>query len=141
MRFTSCLDHNPKTSLCFADKRAEGIMRLARKTWTHCCPLILFACAVGLSNAQSHALHRNVLTNRDIVTLAKAGFDEEFLIKIIQSSHKQFDTAPDALAALAEQGITQRIVEVMMSPEPAIPPPMVAAPPAPSPVAKTGKRA
>jgi hypothetical protein len=77
--------------------------------------LILFfavACVCGAENN----LHHNVLNNHDVVSLAKAGFDEEFLVNVIVSSRTHFDTSADALAALAEQGVTQRIVEVMMNP-------------------------
>ena len=77
--------------------------------------LVLFFAVVSVCNAENN-LHRDVLSNRDVVTLAKAGFDEEFLIKVIVSSRTHFDTSADALAALAEQGVTQRIVEVMMNP-------------------------
>lgn len=77
--------------------------------------LILFfavACVCGAENN----LHHNVLNNHDVVSLAKAGFDEEFLVNVIVSSRTHFDTSAEALAALAEQGVTQRIVEVMMNP-------------------------
>jgi hypothetical protein len=80
--------------------------------------LILFLAVAGVSAAAN--LHRSVLSNHDVVTLAKAGFDEEFLVNLIVSSRTHFDTSPDAVAALAEQGVTQRIVEVMMNPGAAI---------------------
>jgi hypothetical protein len=93
--------------------------------------LILFFAVAGMYGAENN-LHRNVLSNRDVVTLAKAGFDEEFLVNIIVSSRSHFDTSADALAALAEQGVTQRIVEVMMNPE-------VAGSPAGAPAPATAK--
>jgi hypothetical protein len=77
--------------------------------------LILLFAVAGVYGAENN-LHRNVLTNHDVVTLAKAGFDEDFLVNVIVSSRTHFDTSADALAALAEQGVTQRIVEVMMNP-------------------------
>ncbi len=92
--------------------------------------LILIFALAGVCGAENN-LHRNVLTNHDIVTLAKAGFDEEFLVNVIVSSRTHFDTSADALAALAEQGVTQRIVEVMMNPGGT-----VTAPGGPAPVAK-----
>ena len=76
--------------------------------------LILFLAVAGVSGAEN--LHRSVLSNHDVVTLAKAGFDENFLVNLIVTSQTHFDTSADALAALAEQGVTQRIVEVMMNP-------------------------
>ena len=94
--------------------------------------LILFLAVAGVSGAEN--LHRSVLSNHDVVTLAKAGFNEEFLVNLIVSSRTHFDNSPDALAALAEQGVTQRIVEVMMNP--AAGAPAVASVPAATTVAK-----
>ena len=87
----------------------------ARKSCRCGTALTLFFAVAGMYGAENN-LQRNVLSNRDVVTLAKAGFDEEFLVNIIVSSRTHFDTSADALAALAEQGVTQRIVEVMMNP-------------------------
>ena len=78
--------------------------------------LVLFFAVVWGCNAENNALNRNVLSNRDVVILAKAGFDEQFLVNVIVSSRTHFDTGAEALAALAEQGVTQRIVEIMMNP-------------------------
>ena len=91
----------------------------ARKSWRCGITFILFFAVVGARGAENN-LHRNVLSNRDVVTLAKAGFDEEFLVSVIVSSRTHFDTSAYALAALAEQGVTQRIVEVMMNSEVAV---------------------
>jgi hypothetical protein len=87
----------------------------ARKGQALCAALILFLAVSGVGSAENN-LHRSVLSNHDVVTLAKAGFDENFLVNLIVNSRTHFDTSPDALAALAEQGLTQRIVEVMMNP-------------------------
>ena len=72
----------------------------------------------GLCGAQTLAVGRNTLTNHGIVTLAKAGFNEEFIIDTILSSRTQFDTSVDGLADLAKQGITERLIRVMMNPAP-----------------------
>lgn len=89
--------------------------------------LTLFFAVVWVCSAENN-LHRNVLSNHDVVTLAKAGFDEEFLVNVIVSSRTHFDTSAEALAALAEQGVTQRIVEVMMNPGVTVTSPRAAAP-------------
>lgn len=104
----------------------------ARKGWNCGTALILLFAVAGVYGAENN-LHRNVLTNHDVITLAKAGFDEEFLVSVIVSSRTHFDTSADALAALAEQGVTQRIVEVMINPgvtvtSPGAPAPVVAKP-------------
>jgi len=78
--------------------------------------------AAGLCSAQTLAVARNTLTNRSIVTLAKAGFDEDFIIDTILSSRTQFDTSVDGLADLAKQGMTERLIRVMMNPAVAVSP-------------------
>jgi len=57
---------------------------------------------------------KDVLTNRAIVTLAWAGFNEDFLIELIRNSRTEFDTSADGLAALAKQGINEQIIRVML---------------------------
>ncbi|MDZ4797114.1 MAG: hypothetical protein SGI92_03045 [Bryobacteraceae bacterium] len=60
-----------------------------------------------------HSLNTSV-TNRDVVVLAKSGFDEEFIIRVILGARCSCDVTADALAELAGQGITERIIEVML---------------------------
>jgi len=57
---------------------------------------------------------KDVLTNRAIVTLAWAGFNEDFLIELIRNSRTEFDTSADGLAVLAKQGINEQIIRVML---------------------------
>jgi hypothetical protein len=97
---------------------------LAAKTkWIVMAVLFLALNTADPCAAQSMASKRSVLTNRDIVTLAKAGFDEDFVIDAIARSRKEFDTSADALAALAGEGITQRIVRAILDSETSAPKP------------------
>ena len=57
---------------------------------------------------------KDVLTNRAIVTLAWAGFNEDFLIELIRNSRTEFDTSADGLAVLAKQGINEQIIRVIL---------------------------
>src|SRR5689334_22805427 len=75
--------------------------------------LIALLLASGLV-AQQHPLQRQFLVNRDVVALARAGFGEQTIIDMILVKPNRFDTAAEALAALAAQGISQRIVQVML---------------------------
>src|ERR1035441_7812433 len=54
--------------------------------------IALFAAAC---NAQDAGPSGNVLTNRDVVTLADAGFGQEFIVEIIGTSRTEFDTTAD----------------------------------------------
>jgi hypothetical protein len=90
----------------------------------------------GICPAQTVPYSRNALTNRDVVVLAKAGFNEDFIIETILSSRTQFDTRVDGLADLAKQGMTERLIRVMMNcdesrPAPNDSAPVVMAAPAP----------
>jgi len=67
------------------------------------------------SMTQSAVQTREVLTNRAIVTLAGAGFNEDFIIELIANSRTQFDTSVNGLASLAKQGINERIIRVMLT--------------------------
>ncbi len=80
--------------------------------------LALALLALGASaTAQSIVQTREVLTNPAIITLASAGFNEDFVIELILNSKTQFDTSVDGLSSLAKQGINERIIRVMLSAE------------------------
>jgi hypothetical protein len=85
----------------------------------------LLAAATGAA-AQTVALTQNQITNRDIVTLAKAGFNEDFILDFISMSRTRFDTSVSGLADLAKEGLSERLIRAML------------APPAPSPAANPG---
>jgi len=82
-------------------------MRLTRFLQT----FIALAVAAG---AQTVSLTQNALTNKDVVTLAKAGFNEDFIIDTISMSRTQFDFSVNSLAELAKEGLTERLIRCMM---------------------------
>ncbi|MBZ5592604.1 MAG: hypothetical protein LAP39_10245 [Acidobacteriia bacterium] len=65
--------------------------------------------------AEGPGLTRHVLTNHDVITLANAGFSEEFIVQTIASSRTKFDLTADALADLAKHAITEDIIRTMSS--------------------------
>jgi hypothetical protein len=80
--------------------------------------LMVLALAFGMgfgACAQTMSLTQNSLTNQDVVVLARAGFNERFLIDLIGTSHTHFDTSPKGLAELAKQGLTERLVRAMLA--------------------------
>ena len=84
--------------------------------------LWLLAAMLGLAaqaGAQTVPLAQNALANRDVVTLAKAGFNEDFIVDLIHSSQTRFDTSVAGLADLAKEGLTERLIRVMLEPGPA----------------------
>jgi hypothetical protein len=72
--------------------------------------------AATWAGAQTVPLTQNALTNHDIVTLAKAGFNEDFIIDFMGASRTQFDTSVNGIAELAKEGLTERLIRAMMNP-------------------------
>src|SRR3974377_576275 len=91
------------------------------------------------ADAQAVALSQNSLPNQDVVALAGAGCGEGFLIDLVGRSRTRFDTSANALAELAKQGITERLIRAMLNPleissqtTVALSPPEASATPAPA---------
>ncbi len=77
-------------------------------------------------------VEKKPMTNADIISMVKAGLTENTIVLDIQLSSTAFDTSPDALIELKRQGVSQGILDVMLtaggekpaSPAtPAVPPP------------------
>jgi ABC-type enterochelin transport system permease subunit len=79
------------------------------------------------------------LTNDSIVTLAKAGFDELFILQLIRSSRTNFDTSVEGLVAMKKAGVSEDLIRLMAMPQ-ASPPaaPAATATPAKVPPKKHG---
>jgi hypothetical protein len=75
---------------------------------------ILFGMAT-VSLAQPGTLLQNTLTNHDIVVLAQAGFNENFIADFISMSRTRFDTSVGGLAELAKEGLAERLIRVMLT--------------------------
>jgi len=70
-------------------------------------------------------LEHQPLTNESVVTLAKAGFDELFILQLIRSSRTNFDTSVHGLVGLKEAGVSEDLIRLMAIPLPTV----VTAPP------------
>jgi len=82
--------------------------------------LIALLAVAAASSAQNAVSSRNVLTNRDIVTLADAGFGEDFIVETIGASRAEFDTTAEGLADLKKHGVKEDIIRAMRSARPAV---------------------
>src|SRR6266849_10700303 len=58
-------------------------------------------------------LSRHLLTNESVITLAKSGFDELFIVERIRTSRTQFDTSVQGLVALKQAGLSEDLIRVM----------------------------
>jgi hypothetical protein len=61
------------------------------------------------------------LTNENVVTLAKAGFDELFILQLIHSSRTNFDTSVQGLVVLKQAGVSEDLIRQMAMPQPVAP--------------------
>ncbi len=61
----------------------------------------------------STLLSRHLLTNDGVVQLAKAGFDELFIIERIKTSRTRFDTSVEGLVALKQAGVSEELIRTM----------------------------
>lgn len=73
----------------------------------------IFACLILVAPVMAQQ-GKNTLTNADVVKMVKAGLPENTVIMAIQQSHTNFDTSPDALVALKDQGISAPILDAML---------------------------
>ena len=55
-----------------------------------------------------------LLTNDDIIRMAKVGFGEAVIVAKIETSATDFDTSLDALVALKEAGVGDGVIAVMV---------------------------
>jgi hypothetical protein len=77
------------------------------------------------------------LTNADVVAMVKAGLPETTVILAIQKGPTAFDTSPEALIQLKNQGVSPKVLDAMLQPAGAPPAPTVqpgAAPLRPNPL-------
>jgi hypothetical protein len=83
---------------------------------------------------------QEVLTNESVVEMVKAGLSERVIIAKIRNNPTKFDTQTDALIALKENGVPEKVIEAIMSPSASSAPAgsvAMAPPPAASPARPT----
>lgn len=102
------------------------------------CALILTASAVCAQQFTVSQLKQQPLTNENIVTLAKAGFDELFILQLIRSSRTNFDTSVSGLVVLKQAGVSEDLIRMMAMPQPSAPAAPAATTPAKTPPKKHG---
>jgi hypothetical protein len=56
----------------------------------------------------------DVVRNQDVISLVKAGLDDEIVIAKIGSSKCQFDTSPEALTQLRQRGVSAAVIKAMV---------------------------
>ena len=59
------------------------------------------------------ALSQHILTNDGVITLAKAGFDELFIVERIRTSRTRFDMSVEGMVSLKGAGVTEDLIDLM----------------------------
>ena len=65
----------------------------------------------------AHAQKKPALTNPDIVRMVKAKFADSTIVKAIEANHTAFDVSASALIMLRDSGVSQSVIEAMLSAE------------------------
>lgn len=76
--------------------------------------LFLLALSMGAVPA-AFAQTQTPLTNADIVNLTKQGLDPGLIVKEVQSSGTNFNTAPQSLIDLKNAGVDNSVIDAMLS--------------------------
>jgi hypothetical protein len=77
----------------------------------------VFLLLVALGTALALAQSKKPLTNSDIVQMVKAGFTEQTITDAIKANDTAFDTSVQGLIALKNSGVSQTIIDAMLSAE------------------------
>ena len=88
----------------------------------------------GTGRGQAAAQPRP-LVNADIVKMVKAGLDENTIVLAIRNKPSSFETSPEDLIRLKQQGVTQAVLKAMLNASQPVPP--AAPPPQPQPDQQT----
>jgi hypothetical protein len=81
------------------------------KQWFACAALLVFVPLAIVAQT------RKPLTNDDIINMTKQGFGPPLIIKLIQTSDTNFDVSPQALIDLKSAGVSESVMEAMLSPQ------------------------
>ncbi len=65
--------------------------------------------------ADADTTKAHALTNDTIIKMSKAGLEDGVIIQTIRNGAGRYDTSPDALIALKNAGVSQRVIAVMQA--------------------------
>lgn len=79
--------------------------------------LVLIGVFILLASVHPATAQSQVLTNKDVIEMVKAGISEELIVAKIRSSRTEFDTSPMGLKELKSAGVPDSLVLVMLNPQ------------------------
>jgi hypothetical protein len=80
-------------------------------------PLAVLAVAISLATALYAQQPKESLKNDGVVAMTKAGIDDATIVKVIEAGGTEFDTSPAALISLKNAGVSNRVIEAIVSAE------------------------
>jgi hypothetical protein len=86
---------------------------------TRVAPVLVLVVMMALSLTIAPALAQEVLTNDSVVQMIKAGLPESVVIAKIRSTATKFDLRTESLVSLKKSGVSDKVLEAMMTPGPA----------------------
>ena len=94
------------------------------------CLTILCATGSAAPGAQQNSapVPTHALTNQDVVRMTKASFGDATIVKMIETHGSSFDLSVDALLRLKELGVSQAVIQAMLSTDAERKPTVAAAP-------------
>ncbi len=84
---------------------------LVRITLKSLAVILAFLTVFGSAQSQK----KPPLTNQDIVRMVKDKFSDSTIVKAIEANHTAFDVSATALIALKDSGVSQTVIEAMLS--------------------------
>ncbi|RYY14991.1 MAG: hypothetical protein EOO04_29360 [Chitinophagaceae bacterium] len=75
--------------------------------------MTLFAAMIAVCALQAQT-KPEVLTNKGVIELSKAGFGKDMILSKIESSNCKFDLSTTAMIELKKQGVSEDVVKAMM---------------------------
>lgn len=76
---------------------------------------VVLVVALGLSMPGAISIAQEVLTNDSVIQMVKGGLPEAVVIAKIKSTPSKFDLKTDSLVSLKKAGVTDKILEAMVS--------------------------
>jgi hypothetical protein len=76
--------------------------------------ILFLALTLILSSTLMAQEENKVLTNADVLNMAKSGMSEKTILLLIQQSQAKFDTSPNALIELKKGGVSDEVLNSML---------------------------
>src|SRR4051812_19175823 len=71
-------------------------------------------CFLSILPVMAQQKKRSVYANADVVRLLKAKMDEAFIISLIEQTVPNYDTSPEAISELRNQGASPKVIDAIL---------------------------